>query len=150
MLWVRSWVYNYLCNQYLSPLTLWVWIPLRRTVLHATLYDKACQWLATGLWFSPGTLVSSTKTSDHHYIIEILLKVALNTINLTHYVVWTVKICLLWFPACLLWIFEYKGIKRGQDTGLNGLNPILDRAMDCLWMMNYTRSWTSLLKYKCV
>ena len=25
-----SWVYNYLCNQYLSPLTLWVWIPLRR------------------------------------------------------------------------------------------------------------------------
>ena len=26
-------------------------------------------------WFSPGTLVSSTKTTDRHYIIEILLKV---------------------------------------------------------------------------
>ena len=23
-----SWIYNYLCNQCLSPLTLWVWIPL--------------------------------------------------------------------------------------------------------------------------
>jgi len=23
-----SWIYDYLCNQYLSPLTLWVWISL--------------------------------------------------------------------------------------------------------------------------
>jgi len=23
--------------------------------------DKVCQWLVTGWWFSPGTLVSSTK-----------------------------------------------------------------------------------------
>ena len=26
-----------------------------------TLCDKVCQWLATGRWFSPGTLFSSTK-----------------------------------------------------------------------------------------
>ena len=32
-------------------------------------------------WFSPGTPVSSTNKSDHHDIIEILLKVALNTIK---------------------------------------------------------------------
>jgi len=25
-----SWIYNYQCNQYISPLTLWVRIPLRR------------------------------------------------------------------------------------------------------------------------
>ena len=25
-----------------------------------TVCDKVCQWLAAGLWFSPGTLVSST------------------------------------------------------------------------------------------
>jgi hypothetical protein len=31
---------------------------------------------------SSGTLVSSTNKSDHHDITEILLKVALNTINL--------------------------------------------------------------------
>jgi hypothetical protein len=50
-------------------------------VLDATLCDKVCQWLATGRWFSPGTLVSSTNKTDHQDITEILLKVALNTIN---------------------------------------------------------------------
>jgi hypothetical protein len=33
-----------------------------------------------GLWFSPGTPVSSTNKTDCHDITEILLKVALNTI----------------------------------------------------------------------
>jgi hypothetical protein len=45
------------------------------------LCDKVCQWLATGQWFSPGTPVSSTNKTDRHDITEILLKVALNTIN---------------------------------------------------------------------
>jgi len=35
-----------------------------------------------GLWFSAGTPVSSTNKTDIHDITEILLKVALNTINL--------------------------------------------------------------------
>ena len=47
----------------------------------STLCDKVCQWLATGQWFSPGTPVSSTNKTDRHDITEILLKVALNTIN---------------------------------------------------------------------
>ena len=38
-----SWIYNYLCNQCLSPLTLWVRIPLRRGMLEITLCDKVCQ-----------------------------------------------------------------------------------------------------------
>jgi hypothetical protein len=42
--------------------------------------DKVSQWLATGRWFSP---VSSTIKTVGHDIIEILLKVALNTITLT-------------------------------------------------------------------
>jgi len=45
--------------------------------------DKVCQWLATGQWFSPGPLVSSTNKTDCHDIIEILLKVALSTIKPT-------------------------------------------------------------------
>ena len=36
--------------------------------------------LATGRWFSPGTLVSSTNKTDRNDITEILLEVALNTI----------------------------------------------------------------------
>ena len=44
---------------------------------------KVCQWLVAGLWFSPGTPVSTTIKTDHHNITEILLKVTLNTITLT-------------------------------------------------------------------
>ena len=76
---VCSWIYNYLCNQCLSPLILWVRTPLRRGVLDTTLCDKGCQWLAICRWFSLGTPVSSTNKTDHHDIAEILLKVALNT-----------------------------------------------------------------------
>jgi len=35
-------------------------------------------------WFSPGTTVSFTNKTDRHDITEILLKVASNTITLTH------------------------------------------------------------------
>ena len=73
-----NWIYNYLCNQCLSKLTLWVLILLRRGVLDTTLCDKVCQWLATGRWFSP---VSPTNKTDRHDINEILLKVVQNTIT---------------------------------------------------------------------
>ena len=47
----------------------------------ATASDKVYQLLAHGRWFSPGTLASSTTKTGRHDIAEILLKVALNTIN---------------------------------------------------------------------
>ena len=78
-----SWIYNYLCNQYPSPLTLWVWIPLRIGVLDPTLCYKVCQWLATCRCFSPGTRVTPINKTNRHHIAEILLKVVLNTIILT-------------------------------------------------------------------
>ena len=42
------WIYNHLCNQCLSLLTLWVRIPLGRGVLDTPLCDKVCQWLTAG------------------------------------------------------------------------------------------------------
>jgi len=74
-----SWIYNYLCNQWLSPLMLWVRISIRPRC--TTLCDKVCWWLVTGWWFSPGPQVSSTNKTDCHDITEILLKVPLNTIK---------------------------------------------------------------------
>ena len=56
-----------------------------RGVLDTTLCDKVCQWLATGLWFFPGTPVSSIDQTDRNDITKILLKVALNTINQTNH-----------------------------------------------------------------
>ena len=44
-------------------LTLRVRIPLMARC--TTLCDKVCQWLTTGWWFSPGTLVSSNNKTDH-------------------------------------------------------------------------------------
>jgi len=77
-----SWIYSYLCNQCLSPLMLWIRITISARC--TTLCDKVCQWLATGRWFSPGSLVSSTNKTGRHDITEILLKVVLNTIKQTN------------------------------------------------------------------
>ena len=58
----------------LSPLMLWVWIPLGRGVLDTTLCDKVCQWFAKVdgflqvLRFPPS-------------IAEILKKMVLNTVS---------------------------------------------------------------------
>jgi hypothetical protein len=43
-------------------------------VLDTTLCDKVCQWLAAGLWFSSGTLLSYTHKTDHLDRTEMLLK----------------------------------------------------------------------------
>ena len=74
-------IYNYLYNQCHSPLKLWVRIPFMARCTRTTLYDKVCQWLGTGLWFSAGIPVSSSNKIDRHDITQILLKVALNTIT---------------------------------------------------------------------
>ena len=57
-----SWIYNYLCNQCLSPLSCEFESRSWRDVLDTTLWDKVCQW------FSPGTTVSSTNKTDCHGI----------------------------------------------------------------------------------
>jgi hypothetical protein len=78
-----SWIYNYLSNRWLSPLTLWGWIPL---MARYTQYNIMwfCQRLVAGLcFFSPGTPVYSINKTDRHDITKILLKVVLNTITLT-------------------------------------------------------------------
>jgi len=87
-------IYNYLCNQCISLLTLWVQTLLRRRVLEPTLCDKVCQWLATGRWFFP---VSATNKTGRHNIAEILLKLALNIITVTR-----VNQSLLLQDMCLL------------------------------------------------
>jgi hypothetical protein len=51
-------------------------------VLDTTACDKVCQWLTTGRWFSPGSQISSTNTTEHHDVTEILMNtIAVNLIN---------------------------------------------------------------------
>ena len=75
----------YLCNQWLSPLNIWVRIPLIERCIHC-IYDCfyltigcysiqhyviVCQRYTTGCWFSPGTPVSSTTKTDRHDLISV-------------------------------------------------------------------------------
>ena len=66
---------------YVSPLTLWIRIPLRPGVLDTTLCDKVWLWPATGRGFSPGIPVSAINKFYHHDITEIWMKVALSNIH---------------------------------------------------------------------
>ena len=65
-----SWIYNYLCNQCLSPTKVWIRIPL---MARCTRYNIMWKCLSV----NP---VSSTNKSDRHDRDEILLTVALNTV----------------------------------------------------------------------
>jgi hypothetical protein len=65
------WIYYYLCNQCLSPLT-WVWTPLKQAELDTTLCDTVCQWLAAGRWFAPGTPVSSINYLQVGFVFVVL------------------------------------------------------------------------------
>jgi len=56
-----SWIYDYLCTQCLSLLTLWVRIALKRGELKTKLCDNVYQLLVAVRWFSP---VCSTNKSD--------------------------------------------------------------------------------------
>ena len=56
-----------------------LWVRISIGARCTTLCDKICYWLATGRWFSPGS--PPIKLTAMHDIIEILLKVALNTIK---------------------------------------------------------------------
>jgi hypothetical protein len=72
------------------------------SALDTTSCDDVCQWLATGLWFTLGTPVSSSNKIDLHDIIKILLKVVLYTINLTLYIYFT-KV----WPTEIGWVGRY-------------------------------------------
>jgi hypothetical protein len=98
-------VNNLLLQESVKFIKLWVRIPFRAGCIR--LCDKICQW------FSPGT---STYKINHNNIAEILLKVALDTINLNlHFVyvftrTWNKIICWWWlteakvvgFPCALI------------------------------------------------
>jgi hypothetical protein len=62
----------------LSAIAIFVNCKKRCTRLTAA-SDKAYQLHAHGRWFSSGNPASSTTTTGHHDMTEILLKVALNT-----------------------------------------------------------------------
>jgi hypothetical protein len=77
-----SWIYIYLCNQCLSPLKLWI-----RNLFMAMCTRYNNTWYSLSVTCDRSVVFSGYsglihKKTDCHDIAEILLKVALNTINL--------------------------------------------------------------------
>jgi hypothetical protein len=101
-----SWIYNYRCNQCLSPLMLYVRISIRARC--TTSYDKVCYWLATGPLYSLNTPVSSTNKTDRHDITELLLKVVLSTLK-----------C-IWNISIFLWIYWFLKLVNSWEKKLIG------------------------------
>jgi hypothetical protein len=64
--------------KYIYRYTLWVRNPLMERCTPMQL----CQWLVAGRWFYPDTPVSSTNKTNRLNITIVLLKVALNTLNI--------------------------------------------------------------------
>ena len=116
-----SWIYNYLCNQCLSQLMLWVRISIRAR--YTILCDKVCD---RSVVFSG----SSTNKTDRHDITEILLKVALNSIKQTQLVPYTLmstryilpdQFTIIWF---ILLIFAMDLRVQMQFYSFQSLNYI--------------------------
>jgi hypothetical protein len=91
--------------------------------------QKRCTWLAAanakvyqllvhGRWFSPGTPASSTTNTGRHDIAEILLKVALNTINRKSYHSLFYLCTRLLEIVIEVPVSNYEGIKEGEKIDL--------------------------------
>jgi hypothetical protein len=101
-------------------------------VIDTTLCDKVCQWLATGRWFLSGIPVSSINKTDRHDITEILLKVALNTMNLIqnrhHYhhhslimnrkLFWVYHICDMWYDQGFIFFSKSSLVQDQWEAGI--------------------------------
>jgi len=87
-------------------------------------YLIVCQLLATGRCVSPGTLVYSTNKTDRYNIPEILLKVALNTINQptinlwynVPYTIWVIPIEIVWVILWCCYSNFYMWISNGDNS----------------------------------
>jgi hypothetical protein len=77
--------------------------------------------LAHGRWFSPGTSASSTTKTGRHDIVEILLKVALNTKNQNHIVVNSIT----HHPFVYSWESVHSGFKQNGLSNVLGLMDLL-------------------------
>jgi hypothetical protein len=99
-------------------------------------------WILAGLWFSPDTPASSTNKIDHHDITEILLKMALNTITVTHswnqnwpVFLWSLPFCInfyfrwtIFLLRCIMFLFSWK-LRSLWLWGIQGKQLVRDNKL---------------------
>ena len=104
-----SWIYNYICNQCISPLTLWVRISLMASCTRYNIMWSRFSMTCRKSMVYPDTLVSSINKTDHNDITAILLKVAVNTIALTNilYIKTISALSNRFVFYCCIWLFNF-------------------------------------------
>ena len=101
--WSRGiWIYNYLCNHYLSTITMWVWILFRRGVLDTTLCDKKFVSDLQPIGCFP---VSSINTTYFKYLRR---KHQIHRFDIKHYIGASMFFKILWNQICITKHFELK------------------------------------------
>jgi hypothetical protein len=134
-LWVRAMVFNTTFND-ISIISWWgaqgEVYSMQHHVIKFVSYLRKVDW-----WFSPGTPVSSINNTDHHDIIEISLKVVLNTIN---FITWCcIEYTSPWAPLPRGWGVErllIYHILNGLVAILNRLIPtVVNTLRHSLWLM---------------
>jgi hypothetical protein len=136
------WIYNYVCNQYLSRLKLWVRIPLRWGVLNTTLCPKVCQWRAIGQLFSPGTLVCSINKTDH-INKTILLKVVLNTMtwkDLSWSIYWTCIYLVTYNIVHIFIVFTYTDMRSSYVYFICSFSFEINVCI-CFFIVKFSTTW---------
>jgi hypothetical protein len=104
------------------------------SILHYV--NKVCQWLAAGLWFSPCTPDPFTNKTDHHDIVEILLKVAVNILTL----ILTLQLFHKYLPGTGTVRWDVTGVSRRffcLDVGQSGWSDV---RTSCEWQADRTLS----------
>jgi hypothetical protein len=89
-------------------------------VLNINLFDKVCQLLVAGWWFSSRTLISSINKTVRHSITEILLKVVLNHITPSPlHSAWNLYFLAMWIKFD---IFHFQIFPQKEEIRWSGEN----------------------------
>lgn len=102
-----SWIADSVYHHYIYEVESRSW----RCLLDTTLCDKSCQWFTPRLWFSLGSTVSCSNTTDRPGIAEILFTGVLNNIPITVFLT-----CLI---AQLRLLYVYRSIWFERSCRLN-------------------------------
>ena len=128
---------QFICRYLYTLFWLWAGCEIEshwwRGLLNATL---VCLWFVADWLFSTGTPVSSTNKTDHHYLAEILLKVALNTITPS-----------LWNNQSLLYLHNAACFAEKQQISIHSLS--FDQTLDWNHYNLFSRQAFYLLYHQC-
>ena len=111
-----SWIYNYLCNQCLSPLKVWIRITLLVMCSRNNISWQGVSVICGKSMVFSGFSDFPTNKSDRRDITEILMKMALNTItpcNITDIISGHQSYSLMLISALIIRVNKYWGDIKG-------------------------------------